>query len=299
MIRSAPLAKQLSEAQLWQIANRYRFVLRRSEGAKHSGQRSNTQSRMGRDFHGYVPYRVGEDVRHVDWPVFARTGDLYVRRYDDESVGRIILVIDVSGSMNVPTTKKWFWTRQLATVLGFAALQAGHEVAVALCHRGDVFFSRPFHGRACAAELFAFLTAHKPAGEASLAQAAQALSSPEDYGRIIFFSDFMLAAKNRKRLSWVSALAARCCLVRVLAPDELSVDVDQISDPESSRRHIFGPGRRREFQSLIEAFERDFHAAVSERNIEFIDLRTDVVFDAACTKLMQHFSALGSRNRAV
>ena len=73
--------EETTVSDLWRLAARYRFPRRLNGGHSASSARSGRQSRLGRDFDGYVPYRTGEDVRHVDWPLYARTGGLYVRRY--------------------------------------------------------------------------------------------------------------------------------------------------------------------------------------------------------------------------
>ena len=299
MNRRDGLVNHLTESELWQLASQYPFFLRRSQRVQQMGQKRNAQSRMGRDFHGYAPYRSGEDVRHVDWPVFARTGSLFVRRYEDESFGRIMLVVDASGSMGVDGGSKWLWSRQLASVLGFAALQAGHQVIIAVCHRQQVLFSRPFHGQDCAADLFTYLAATRPAGSVDLSQAVDAIRSRNAYGRVVLFSDFMTEIKVDTRLAWLTGLAERCCLVRLLKPNELIVEHDQISDPESARRHIFSAGGRQVFQSRLAAFEQAFHDAVARLGLPLVDLQVGDDFHVACNAVMAEFGVGKTRHQAV
>ncbi|MBV71249.1 MAG: hypothetical protein CMH52_07855 [Myxococcales bacterium] len=299
MNRRDGLVDQLTESELWQLASQYPFGLRRSQRVQQAGQKRNTQSRMGRDFHGYVSYRAGEDVRHVDWPVFARTGNLFVRRYEDESFGRIMLVVDASGSMGLNDGTKWLWSRQLATVLGFAALQDGHQVIVAICQDSQLFFSRPFHGQNCAADLYSYLSATQPTGAADLSKAVQAINAPAEYGRIVFLSDFMTDTQQGARLSWLVGLAGRCALVRILEPNELRVKMEQISDPESSQRHVFAHGERRLFQSRLNDFERAFHQAVGRLGVALVDLQTAGDFQAACTLMMAQFTTGKTQPQAV
>lgn len=47
-------------------------------------------------------YNPGEDIKHIDWKVFARSDRLYVKRYEEETNLRCQLVVDYSSSMFFP-----------------------------------------------------------------------------------------------------------------------------------------------------------------------------------------------------
>lgn len=60
-------------------------------------------------FHGFSvefaehrPYNIGEDIRHVDWRLFAKTDKLYVKKYTEESNLRCYILLDMSSSMFFP-----------------------------------------------------------------------------------------------------------------------------------------------------------------------------------------------------
>ncbi len=60
-------------------------------------------------FHGFSVefaehrlYNTGESTRHIDWKLFARSGRLFVKRYEEETNLRCQIVIDVSASMQFP-----------------------------------------------------------------------------------------------------------------------------------------------------------------------------------------------------
>ncbi len=69
-------------------------------------------------FHGFSvefaqhrPYVPGDDIRHLDWKVFARTDKLYLKQYQQETNLDVIVLVDSSGSMN-------FGTRSFADASG-------------------------------------------------------------------------------------------------------------------------------------------------------------------------------------
>ena len=56
------------------------------------------------EFREYVP---GDDVRAISWPVTARTGKPYIKKFDEEREMTLLLAVDVSGSSDFGT-QKWF-----------------------------------------------------------------------------------------------------------------------------------------------------------------------------------------------
>ena len=72
------------------------------------------------EFAEHKSYNKGEDTRHIDWKLFARTDKLYSRRYEEETNLRCHLIIDNSASMHFPEKKK-FGIDSLNKI-GFSAL---------------------------------------------------------------------------------------------------------------------------------------------------------------------------------
>jgi uncharacterized protein (DUF58 family) len=51
------------------------------------------------EFNDYRHYQRGDDMRHVDWRLYARSGKLYVKQYEDETNVRCVILLDTSASM--------------------------------------------------------------------------------------------------------------------------------------------------------------------------------------------------------
>ena len=90
----------------------------------------------GMSFAEVPEYRLGDDVRDIDWNVTARSRKPHIKVYEEERELTMMLVVDVSGSRMFGTTdllKKNIIT-ELAAVLAFSAAQTGDKV-------GCIFFS--------------------------------------------------------------------------------------------------------------------------------------------------------------
>src|SRR5690606_18899675 len=66
-----------------------------------SGERSSRAAGQSVEFHDFRPYQPGDELRYVDWRVYARTGRLYTRLYQADRAVRLHLLLDTSGSMSV------------------------------------------------------------------------------------------------------------------------------------------------------------------------------------------------------
>src|ERR1041384_7391144 len=51
------------------------------------------------DFAAYREYMPGDEIRRIDWNVFARSDRLYIKLYEGETNTRVLVMLDVSGSM--------------------------------------------------------------------------------------------------------------------------------------------------------------------------------------------------------
>lgn len=118
---------------------RMRFTTRHRIEGTYSGRHASRQKGGSGEFVDYREYTPGEDLRRLDWKVYARTGKSVVRLYQDETNLSCTLAIDISASMKFgaaddsqPAGSKLEFAQYLAT--GFSHIIAGSQdhVGVAL-----------------------------------------------------------------------------------------------------------------------------------------------------------------------
>lgn len=80
---------------------------------------------FSQEFAEYRAYSPGDDLRHVDWNVFARTDRCYLKRYRGETNTLVTVLLDTSGSMAFSShaTSKLDYSRYLAASLEYLAQQ--------------------------------------------------------------------------------------------------------------------------------------------------------------------------------
>ncbi len=89
---------------------------------------------MGMEFAEVREYYPGDDVRAIDWNVTARTGQPYIKKYDEERELTVILLIDVSSSgfFGTGDSLKSDVMIELASILSFSAIKNNDKVALLL-----------------------------------------------------------------------------------------------------------------------------------------------------------------------
>jgi len=87
---------------------------------------------FSQEFAEYRPYVPGDDLRYVDWNVYARAGRLYLKRFRGETNTRVTLMLDRSASMGFRGRglRKIDYARFLAASLGYLAHQQRDAVGL-------------------------------------------------------------------------------------------------------------------------------------------------------------------------
>lgn len=115
------------------------------------------------EFREYVP---GDDVRAISWPVTARTGKTFIKKFDEEREMILMLVVDVSGSLDFGSGRyfKGEVVTHLAALLGFAAAKNNDHVGLLLFTDQIEHFVPPKKGRGHIQRILRDLYYFKPKG---------------------------------------------------------------------------------------------------------------------------------------
>lgn len=101
-----------------------------------AGPRLGARTGTSLEFHDHRAYQPGDDLRSLDWSVFARTDRLVVKRYQEEVFPHLDLLLDGSRSMALPGSAKAEAALFLAALLAAAAANAGFSSSVTLTKEG-------------------------------------------------------------------------------------------------------------------------------------------------------------------
>ncbi len=87
---------------------------------------------FSQEFAEYQAYNPGDDLRHIDWNVFARSEKMYLKRFQGETNSQLTILLDTSNSMKFSShgTDKLEYSRYLAASLAYLASQQRDAVGL-------------------------------------------------------------------------------------------------------------------------------------------------------------------------
>lgn len=183
------------------------------------------------EFTEYRQYAPGDDPRHIDWRVVARSDRTYIKKFEDETNLRCHLVLDRSRSMEFGTTghTKAAYAATFAATLGL--FLQGQGDAVGLLAFDDVVRefiparNRPGH----LSHLLHAIDQPVPGRTTNLPEAlTQAARLLRKRGLVVLISDFLApVAELQRPLSHLAALGHDIAAVQFLDPAELSLSFSQ------------------------------------------------------------------------
>ncbi len=200
--------------------NRLNLIIEKRISSNYVGERQSIHTGRGTMFKDHRIYTPGDDIRDIDWKVFARTDKLHVKRYEEDRNLTLHVIIDYSGSMNFgKTTKKYEYAAMLG--LGFAYLSFKKNerfVLSTFSHTLEQF--KPHKGRKQIVEIIDYLKNKQAQGESrfknSLITYAKSIGSRS---MIVVISDFLYDAEE-VRQALIGFKNNKIILIQVLDEDE-------------------------------------------------------------------------------
>jgi uncharacterized protein (DUF58 family) len=188
------------------------------------------------EFTEYRPYRQGDDLRRIDWKLFARSDRAYIRLSNDRAILPTMIVLDASASMAFPvaTNGKWVLAAQLGIGLGAVARTSGDPVGLVVAGEEPVFLA-PRMRRSVTHEIIRAVSATRPGGNTALSPSVSIAA--QSGGRLVIVTDFLGDAAELLTVAsrWVAA-GREVHAVHVIAPEEIDPprEAATVSDPEAA-----------------------------------------------------------------
>lgn len=198
---------------------------RRLTAGRMKGERRSLRRGQSVEFADYRNYSTGDDLRQLDWNVYARLEKLFVKLFVEEEDVTVHVLVDASASMDFGAPNKLDFARRAGAALAYLGLANLDRVSVAFLGDGRATMLRPLRGKARVFEVFGFLSAPRPERLTGLAAAARDYAGRlRGRGPLVLVSDLL----DPGYLGALRDLAGTRCqlsVLHVLAPEELDPDV--------------------------------------------------------------------------
>jgi len=257
------------------------------------------------EFSEYRPYTVGDDLRGLDWKLFARTDRYYVKKFEDETNRRCYLVVDQSRSMNFGTLEytKMEYARTLAASFAYyLTLQRDSVGLLTFDQTVRDFLSarhRPGH-----LHLLMTCLAREVAGTSTdiAAPLERMATLIRRRGMIVLISDLLTPPENiATNLGYLRSRGHEVLLLRVLDAGEIDFELKQagmIRDPETGQEIYLDPvDAKRTYDKRFQEHRDQLREICDTRGVMMHEISTKTPFEDALFDVVSDVSRrnLGGR----
>jgi len=285
-------ASQLLSPELLARLERLELVSRKVFRGRMKGERRSRrkgQSVEFADFRNYVP---GDDLRLIDWNLYARLDQLFLKLFLEEEDLHLYALVDASESMNFGDPTKLFVAKQLAAALGFIGLCRADRVSVAALgppgRRAPVL-----RGRASLWKMLQYLESFDSGHNVSLHDGIKDFSLRNSgTGVAILMTDLMDKGGYESALRMLVGRRMDVFVMHILSPEEIDpplrgdrklIDVEDGDNAEITiNAYVL-----EKYKETVKSFISSVKTFCSRRSIVYIPVRTDTPVETIVTRYLR------------
>lgn len=255
------------------------------------GDRRSRKRGTSIEFADYRNYTKGDDLRRLDWNVYARLERPFIKLLEEEEDLAVHLLVDASASMNWPeensqqSTNKLVYGLQLAGALGHISLTSGDLLTVSLLGSGGDRHWGPHRNQQNSLRLLQFLETGAAGGvtDLNLSMKNYAL-----YGRrpglLFLISDLLSPNGYQDGLNALQSRGYEVGLIHLLSPDEVDppvsgdlklVDVETGQDAEIT----LDPTTLSQYRERLREWQSQIANYCAGRGVHYIPVTTDLPWE--------------------
>jgi uncharacterized protein (DUF58 family) len=257
---------------------------------------------FSQEFAEYRAYTPGDDLRHVDWNVFARTERAYLKRYRGETNSVLTVLLDASNSMQYTShaVTKMDYARYIAASLFYLAIHSQRDAAGLVVFDDDVRnYIRPSTRQGQLARLLSGLELAEPRARTNFARPIDHLRQfLRRRGMVLIVSDFFGDPEEIVRtIEPLRFHGNEVVLFHVLDPQEVRPKLTEptlLIDLETEEQMEVTPDYAKgEYRGKMDAHLADLRTRARGAGLDYFLLQTDRPLDAM---LREYLTLRQSRN---
>jgi len=193
---------------------------------KMQGERRSKKRGQSVEFADHRPYVVGDDLRFVDWNVYGRLDQLFLKLFLAEQDLTVHVLADLSMSMSVGDPSKVLFVKRLTAALGYVSLVNNNRVTISLFADGVRLQLANMRGRAYLPQMAEMLLTADCAGFSDFEKACR----DAEIGRIgpgitIVLSDFLFKQGYETAMRRLIGARYDLYVIQVLSPQEIEPEL--------------------------------------------------------------------------
>ena len=230
------------------------------------------------DFRNYVP---GDDLRFIDWNLYARLEKLFLKIFMEEEDLHFYALFDASGSMEFGDPTKLYYAKQLAAALGFVGLCRADRVKVEALGATRRFPGFALRGRHSLPRLIEYLDNVEANQNVSLEQSVKEFCLRNTgKGILVLITDLMDKGGYESALRLLVAQQMDVFVIHLLSPEEMNPEVTgdlrlvDCEDEDVAEVTISRPLLER-YQTTLASFIQQARAFCTRRGMVYVATTTE------------------------
>ena len=278
-------SEELLDPEFMARLERLEIVSRKIFAGKMRGERRSKRRGESVEFADYRNYVPGDDLRFLDWNIYARLEKLFLKLFLEEEDLHVSLLLDVSKSMDWGKPGKMLYAKQIAAAISYIGLCNYDRVSLYAYANGMTCELRGMRGRRLMAKVVSFLESIEPDGESNLAAATRhfVIRHPQP-GIVMLLSDFLDKGGVEEGLKYLLGRRYDLYAVQILSPQEIDPELVgdlQLVDVEDEDVAEITVSRALldKYKRTLQAYCEHIREYCTRRGISYLFTSTEVGFD--------------------
>ena len=205
---------------------RLELVTRKIFRGRLKGERRSKRKGQSVEFADFRNYVAGDDLRTLDWNLYARLDKLIIKLFLEEEDLHFYTLIDASRSMTFGTPTKLAYAKQLAASLGFVGLIRADRVCIETLGQGPHQRGPTLRGRKSVWRMLEHLDTMEAGETTNLAEGVRNFATRNSgRGIVVLISDLMDKEGYEPALRFLASQQMDTFVIHVLSQEELEPDV--------------------------------------------------------------------------
>ena len=266
---------------------------------KMKGERRSKRRGQSVEFADYRNYVIGDDLRFIDWNIYARLDKIFLKLFLEEEDLSLYVLCDVSKSCDFGNPNKAQYIKQVAAALSYIGLVNYNRVNVVAMADGIVAETGGMRGRRRVPQMIDFISKLQPTGESHFADACKRFAlAHRQKGVCVVLSDFFIKDGFENGLKYVASGKYDLFCVQVLSPQEIEPDLQgdlklkDIEDNDMAEVSITQP-LMKQYKANLNAYCLALKDYITRRGGTYLFSSTTVPFDTLVLNYLRERGLLG------
>lgn len=270
------------------------IVSRKLVAGRTRAERRSRKTGSGIEFADHRQYAPGDDFRYLDWNLYARTGRLLLRLYEEEEDLSVYILLDVSRSMGFGAPlSKLAYAKKLAAALGYIALANLDRVSIITFSDGVEGRLAPTRGKNRIFKAFEFLRPLDADGRTGTADAMKTfVAQNKRRGVAILISDLYDPAGFEGGINTLRYHKFEPYVIQVFDPSEVRPEVHgdvRLIDNETgeAREVTITPRILARYSAAHRAYRKRIEDFCTQKHVPYYGVETSLPFDEAVLEMLR------------